>query len=137
MEDALGILLSRALARMKHELCMVLRPYDVTPEQLALLECLWEKDEIFQKELSEKTFKDQSTTTRILDRLESKGLVKRLVHPDDRRAFSIALTDEGRDFQTLVMPMITKARNRGLKGLNPEEIEQLKVLLVKICDNLD
>jgi DNA-binding MarR family transcriptional regulator len=34
--------------------------------------------------------------TKLLDRLESKGLLQRRPHPDDRRAVMIELTDEGR-----------------------------------------
>ena len=36
-----------------------------------------------------------STLTRILDRLEHEGLVKRALNPIDRRSFRVSLTDRG------------------------------------------
>ncbi|MFN2202645.1 MAG: MarR family transcriptional regulator [Caldilineaceae bacterium] len=36
-----------------------------------------------------------STLTRILDRLEKGGLIKRALNPEDRRSFRVSLTDHG------------------------------------------
>lgn len=37
----------------------------------------------------------RSTLTSILDRLESRGLIQRRIHPTDRRSFLIELTGDG------------------------------------------
>jgi DNA-binding MarR family transcriptional regulator len=37
----------------------------------------------------------RSTLTSILDRLESRGLIQRRTHPDDRRSFLVELTADG------------------------------------------
>ncbi len=39
---------------------------------------------------------DKSSTTGLIDRAERRGLVRRVVVPEDRRAFRVVLTDEGR-----------------------------------------
>ncbi|XYH98790.1 MarR family winged helix-turn-helix transcriptional regulator [Sorangium sp. So ce1128] len=41
----------------------------------------------------------QSTLTSILDRLEQRGLVRRGVHPTDRRSYLIELTKKGIELQ--------------------------------------
>jgi len=113
------------------------KPYDITPEQWGVLNRLWEKDGISQKEISLITIKDQTTLTRILDKLESKGLIKRQTSPDDRRSFLIFLTDAGRNLEDKLVPIASEALDEALQGLSEEEIKQLKVLLNKIFMNVD
>ena len=47
--------------------------------------------------LSERLLLAKSTITRAVDQLESGGLVKRIVDPDDRRAQRVVLTEQGFD----------------------------------------
>lgn len=42
------------------------------------------------------------STTEVVDALESRGMVRRSPDPDDRRAVTIALTDEGRATHTQI-----------------------------------
>ena len=41
--------------------------FDMTPEQWAVLNRLWEKDDVTQNDLAERTFKDQPNIGRILE----------------------------------------------------------------------
>ena len=47
---------------------------------------------------------DAAGMTRLLDRLESKGLVRRHRHPDDRRSIVIEVTEEGQALLPRVGP---------------------------------
>ncbi|MHB1407478.1 MAG: MarR family winged helix-turn-helix transcriptional regulator [Desulfitobacteriaceae bacterium] len=136
-EQSLGFIISRTHAKMKNNLTKALKPYNVTPEQWAVLNRLWEQDGISQKELSEKSLKDQPTTTRILDKLEQRGLIRRQANPEDRRAFLIYLTNEGRDIRYPLINLARQALAQSLKGLSKEEQAELKNLLNRITDNLD
>lgn len=136
-EESLGFIIGRTNIKMKNNLAKALKPYDVTPEQWALLNRLWIQDGISQKELSEKSLKDQPTTTRILDKLEQRGLIRRQASPEDRRAFLIYLTGEGRDIKTSLVNNAYQALAEALKGLSGQEQEQLKNLLNRISNNLD
>lgn len=136
-EQSLGFIISRTHAKMKNNLTKTLKPYNVTPEQWAVLNRLWEQDGISQKELSEKSLKDQPTTTRILDKLEQRGLIRRQANPEDRRAFLIYLTNEGRDIRYPLINLARQALAQSLKGLSKEEQAELKNLLNRITDNLD
>ncbi|MBK5262088.1 MAG: MarR family transcriptional regulator, partial [Peptostreptococcaceae bacterium] len=71
-EQNLGFIISRTNTKIKNNLAKALKPYNITHEQWPLLKWLWVQDGISQKELSEKSFKDQPTTARILDKLEQR-----------------------------------------------------------------
>lgn len=122
---------------MKNNLAKALKPYNVTQEQWPLLIQLWVQDGISQKELSEKSFKDQPTTTRILDKLERRRLIRRQANSVDRRVSLIYLTSEGHEIRGQLIPLARQALEHSLHGLSEQEQAQLKNLLTRICDNLD
>lgn len=132
----LGFILNVTNSRLKNEFCRNLKPYEITPEQWGLINILYKGDGISQKELAEKSFKDQPTTARILDILEAKGLINRSISPEDRRTFLVLLTDEGRNLREKLLPIAQKTLRKALKGFKEEEIQQLKNWLILIYNNL-
>lgn len=135
-DRSLGFVIGETSAKMKNNLAKALKPYNVTPEQWVLLVHLWDDDGITQKELAEKSNKDQPTTTRILDKLEKRGLLYRTADPNDRRAFLIYLTNEGKDAKEPLTGLARKALAIALHGLSNEEQELLRGLLKRIINNL-
>lgn len=111
---------------MKNNLARALKPFNVTHEQWPLLKRLWVQDGISQKELSEKTFKDQPTITRILDKLERRGLICRQADSGDRRISLIYLTTEGQTIKGSLTPLAQQALKQALEGLSEQEQYQLK-----------
>ncbi|HBC91608.1 MAG TPA: MarR family transcriptional regulator [Pelotomaculum sp.] len=136
LSHTVGFILNVTNSKVKNEFSRNLKPYDITPEQWGLINILFKKDGISQKELSQKSFKDQPTTTRILDNLEAKGLIKRKITLEDRRTFMIFLTDGGRNLREKLLPIAEKTLQKTLTGFKEEEIEQLKKWLNKIYNNL-
>ena len=67
-------------------------------------------------------------TSRI-DRLERRGLVRRLDDPDDRRGVIIELTDEGRAVVDEAVAALAVSDRQLLDRLDPQEVEQLEDLL--------
>jgi len=67
----------------------------VTPGQTGVLFLLEKRHEMTMSELSLSLEMDNSAVTRIVDRLEKGGFVKREMNPDDRREFYARITDEG------------------------------------------
>lgn len=122
---------------MKNELSRVFKPYGVTPEQWGLLNRLWEKDGVSQKDLSQVSFKDQPTTARILDHLEKKGLVRRMASPADRRTTLLFLTDRGKEMRGLLVPLAERTLEMALRGFSDEEMGNLKGMLNRIYSNLE
>lgn len=113
------------------------KPYDVTPEQWSLLNHLCEQEGINQKELAARLGKDPPTTTRILDGLDRKQLIRRQPNPDDRRSFLIFLTEEGRSIAKQLLPIEQETIKAAVAGLNKEQIEVFLQVLNHINDNID
>lgn len=75
-------------------------------------------------------------TSRI-DRLERRGLVRRLPDPDDRRGVIVELTDKGLEVVDAAVAALAKSDRELLERLAPEEIGQLEVLLRKFLSALE
>ena len=69
------------------------------PQYLVLL-VLWEKDEVTVNEISRKLILNTNTTTPLLKRLETLGLVTRRRSGEDERKVIIALTSKGKKLQS-------------------------------------
>ncbi|MEY9871186.1 DNA-binding MarR family transcriptional regulator [Streptacidiphilus sp. MAP12-33] len=72
------------------------------------------------------------TTTTLVDGLERDGLVERVRHPDDRRAFLLSLTDTGRSHHAAAEAEDARALAAATGSLSPAEREQLRALLARI-----
>ena len=72
-------------------------------------------------ELGEKTLITKGTLTGVLDRLEGKGLVTRVVSKDDRRSFTVKLTRQGQACFESVFPDQLNFLNQYFSQLSTEE----------------
>jgi DNA-binding MarR family transcriptional regulator len=78
---------------------------------------------------------ETSSMTRMLDRLEGKGLLTRKRSADDRRVIFLELTEDGKRQVSKVPYLIADSLNQHLRGFNKEEVESLKSMLKRIADN--
>lgn len=75
--------------------------------------------------------------TRLLDRLEAKGLVARTADPTDRRALNIHLTDAGQAIWQDINKCGERVRERAMAGMSDDERSVLTALLERARDNLN
>lgn len=75
---------------------------------------------------------DASAVTRMLDRLESRGLITRERSCEDRRAVHLALTPQGVDLARQLPPIYNEVLGLMLGDLEPAEIDTLKHTLRRI-----
>ena len=90
-----------------------------------------------QVELAERVLLSHSGLSRLLDRIVKKGLVERRICETDRRAFYVALTDEGRDMLEQMWPVYAKgiaADFLPALGSNPCEIRETLERIGAECD---
>ena len=78
---------------------------------------------------------DTGAMTRMLDRLEGKGLVRRKRSVGDRRVVHLELTSEGRHAIALVPFAIAEVLNLHLAGFSEREVRQLKRFLRRMIEN--
>jgi MarR family 2-MHQ and catechol resistance regulon transcriptional repressor len=62
----------------------------------AILEALLHKGPLLINQIGEKVFLTSGSMTAAVNRLENKGLLKRIQDPSDGRCFSLHLTEKGR-----------------------------------------
>lgn len=74
--------------------------------------------------------------TRLLDKLEARGLLVREADPSDRRALHIHLTDAGIAMWRDVDQCGQRVRERALRGMDDDTRTQLTRLLEQVRDNL-
>ena len=86
-------------------------------------------------ELARQCTIDISTMTRLLDRLEQKGLCRRERSAVDRRVVQIVLTPEGRAVAERVPEVLCRVYNRALAGFSAQEWAQLQTLLLRLGAN--
>jgi DNA-binding MarR family transcriptional regulator len=90
-----------------------------------------------QVELAEQVLISNSGLSRLLDRIESKGLIERLSYPSDRRAFFVCLTDEGRDMLERMWPVYARGIAEDFLpalGEDPCEIRQTLESIAAECE---
>jgi DNA-binding MarR family transcriptional regulator len=78
---------------------------------------------------------DTGSMTRMLDRLEEKGLIHRVRSSTDRRVIHLELTDAGRELYTLLPPVAIRVLNAHLKGFTRAELDLFKGFLNRMQAN--
>ena len=139
LDDSHGYLINLAAQRLKNELHQAFQTkgYDVTPEQWAVLNRLWQQDGLSQVELAERTFKDKPGTTRILNLLEKKKIVIRQPDENDGRVLRVFLTKAGRDLKEKLIPCAEEVLAKSGKNLTKEQLAQFRDTLHQMLDNLE
>ncbi len=108
----------------------------ITVEQWTILACLWKKDKVTQQALSETTFRDQPSITRLIDNLEKRNLVIRVPDPSDRRIKLIYLTEQGTALEKQSTDIVSDVVNKALSGILDEEVLVCRNTLKKVLENL-
>ncbi len=111
--------------------------YDITFEQWTVLNVLYVEPGIIQSEIAEKTYKDKTNVTRILDVLSKKGYVIRESHEKDRRSSCIYLTDKGKKMFEDLIPCVEFINEQFSKGIMDTELELFNSILERICKNVE
>ncbi|HGJ65449.1 TPA: MarR family transcriptional regulator [bacterium] len=110
--------------------------HDVTGEQWRILWCLWGKDGQIQQNLADVVHRDKTCITRIVDSMEKRDLVVRIPDRLDRRQNLIYLTNKGKRLQEDLMRIFDETSLEAQKGIDTEELDIFKKVLMKILQNL-
>lgn len=98
-----------------------------------LLELERSGGELRPHEIAKETLFARYSVTRIIDRLESLGLVKRIACPDDARGWLVQITRKGVSLRKKMWPVYAAAIQRHFADqLESGDAEQLARLLGKI-----
>jgi MarR family transcriptional regulator, multiple antibiotic resistance protein MarR len=78
---------------------------------------------------------DAGAMTRMIDRLENKGLIRRRRDADDRRLVNIELTEQGTEAFPRMRLCAMGVLNRFLRGFTQTEARQLEIFLNRMLEN--
>ena len=112
-----------------------LAPLEVTAAQYIVLTSLAMGDLESTAQLCKQVSYDPGAMTRMLDRLESKGLVRRSRCPDDRRLVNLVLTTEGESAVPKMRAVSVRVLNRFLVGFNKDEVRLFESFLNRMIAN--
>ena len=134
-EESVGYLMRRILSTVSLEVERELEPSGLTNAQWVPLLKLSMGSASTVAELARECMLDAGGMTRLLDRLESKGLVRRMRSSDDRRVVNLELTDEGRVAAKKIPAVLCGVQNAHMRGFTTEEWQLLRGMLRRILDN--
>jgi len=137
VDNAIGFWIHRVYQATRNEMYRVFRAAgeDITPEQWAVLIRLWERDGQPQSELSEATFRDAPTMSRIIDGLASRELLERRAHPEDGRVRLVHLTRTGKALEKKLVPLAEKIVTDLVAGIDERALVTTRNTLRKMFAN--
>ena len=105
---------------------------DLTPVQFAAMTALIDNPGIDQAQVSTLIRYDRATIGGVIDRLEQKGFVRRVVSRRDRRAREVSLTAAGQAMVDRILPFVASFQPDILSGLTAKEQAQFLKLARKV-----
>ncbi len=134
MDESVGFLLKQAGNAVEKRLTVELRKKcpEATAPQWATLMLIGNKRCATVAELSAVMNCDMGATTRMIDRLEAKGLILRRRSTGDRRVVLLSLTDAGLRLLPRLPAAPVNMLNDLLGDFTKKEVSQLKRFLARI-----
>ncbi|MCG7382658.1 MarR family transcriptional regulator [Paenibacillus sp. ACRRY] len=136
LEQSVGFMLGFTYRKAAALLATRFKPYDITTEQFSVLFNIDKGEGVNQKEVAHRVLKDQPTTARIIDLLEKKGWVERRTSEQDRRAYLLYLTAEGKALIDILVPIEREMNKELAEGIPEDQMEAFKHTLSLINRNL-
>ena len=126
----------RALAESYHAFerysAAWVRVYGLTPAQFDIIATLGNTAGMNFRELGEKNLITKGTLTGVIDRLEARGMVKRVASKSDGRSTLVRLTKKGdAEFERVFVPHIAYLK-KPFTALSEADMNQLEALTNKL-----
>lgn len=126
------IKLMRAAESVTSRVHRVLATPKLTISQFGVLEALYHKGSLCQRDIGAKILKSSGNITLVIDNLEKQNLVSRVKDENDRRYFTIHLTESGTDLITRVFADVEAAIVTEMASIDEAEQE----ILGRLCKKL-
>ena len=133
--DSVGYMMRRIVTTVALEIEHELEASDLTNAQWVPLLKLYMGQASTVAELARECDLDAGAMTRLLDRIEAKGLCRRVRSEQDRRVVNLELTPAGTDAATKIPAVLCRVQNAHLAGFTKPEWALLKDFLKRILNN--
>ncbi|MDD3273930.1 MAG: MarR family transcriptional regulator [Bacteroidales bacterium] len=111
--------------------------FNLTAEQFLVMDTLWDEGTMSQQEIADIILKDKNSVTKLIDALERKGLVVRVVGENDRRQKMIHLTEKAIEVKEAITKIALDSTDSIIKDIPREELINFVKVLNKMADNID
>ena len=111
-------------------------PLGLTMQQAELLVWTYRQRGASATDLTDLLLTDDAGVSRLVGRLEAKGLITRRVGVHDRRARALRLTPSGRALAKRLLRVAGRGNEMLLAGLSPGERAELRRLLLHVSGNI-
>lgn len=128
----LFIVLSRSYKAINEQVNKFIAGNGLNPTEFAVLELLYHKGEQPLQQIGGKILLASGSITYVVDKLEQKGLLKRVACPNDRRVTYAKISEEGRKFIEGIFPEHEQRINDIMSVLSVEEKNTAIELLKKL-----
>ena len=136
-EDSVGYLMKRIMLSVVYQVDKRLDVHELTSAQWGPLMRLRTTGGSTVAELARWLQVDAGAMTRLLDRLEKKGLCKRVRSTEDRRVVRVELTRKGETAMAEVPAVLAEVMNAHLAGFSKTEWGALKTYLQRMVETGD
>jgi DNA-binding MarR family transcriptional regulator len=128
----LGFLLTQARNVVLADIERGLAPLNLTAAQFMVIIGIAHERARTLTEFSNYLGYDSGAMKRLLDRVEEKGMIRRVRSLEDRRSQRLELTDEGRALYPRIMETVNAVHARTLAGFTDEEALQFQGFLQRV-----
>ena len=129
-------LFGQIYGRRDQQLARSLRPFRLAVPEWRVLATLLDLGSCTINRLADITVVDRTTLSRVLDRMERRGLVARTQLAADKRSYEMRLAPAGRAMLRRIWPVMAYHNQRAIAGFSPAELERLRLLLGKMIANV-
>ncbi|MFM0739808.1 MarR family winged helix-turn-helix transcriptional regulator [Paraburkholderia xenovorans] len=134
--ESVGYLLSRVKSTMSNLITQrSMTELGITSQQGSILFMVASGKCLLAAELAREYGIDASAVTRLVDRLEKRGLLTRIRSSEDRRVVRLAVTPEGHSIACRMPALFNGVLDNLLGGFTPEEVGFLKSMLRRVLIN--
>jgi DNA-binding MarR family transcriptional regulator len=135
LTESIGFALNKARNLLVMEMDAALDELDISGPQRGVLMMLKESNAHTPFELSRALGIDSGLMTRMLDKLESRGLLARVRSVEDRRVVLLSLTAQGHDLASRIPDIVPGVLNRRVGSFSESEFAELNALLAKFLND--
>ena len=129
LSEHLGYFIRRLQVWVFQDFIRTLAPVDIRPAQYSVLVVIAANPGLSQSDLADRLGIERARLVRVLDKLEKRGLTRRLASPSDRRSHALRLTPAGQ--KTLKRAAVLAAMHEAklIERLGPEQRKSMLTLL--------
>ena len=130
----LVISLLQTINEVSSKMNSALKPYGISEQQFNVLRILrgQKGNPISLAEVQEHMITKMSNTTRLIDKLEAKNCVRRVINEENKRKIDLTITNVGLDLLKRTDEILTTTENELVAGLTTNEKAELTALLRKL-----